>query len=340
MDFKTRLFKLAAKEYHKYRSKQSEMRAGFVLGSTIDAYKLEPVLTYDIKKHYCERKAFAQMGYFPNLDEPSTYSEKLLWLALNYKNPLIARCADKYEVKKYVSEIVGEGYCVPSIGVYESIADIPFDSLPDRAVFKSTTGWSGKQVILYKKDRGRDIDLIKSRMAQWLYPWNTYYYNNLCITDEKVEPRIIVEEMIGDGRRVDDYKLHCFRGKPEVMLIVQDRGRNEKRTFVKVSDWEVLPIRRKGKSYNPKVERPDELDQMIDIAKKLSEPFPFVRIDFYVDNGHVYVGEMTFSPGLFLKINPVEWDRKLGEMLDLEDLININKETEEDHEKVDQENRR
>ncbi len=320
MKVSQRILNIAARQYREYRRKQSETRAGFTLESTMDAYRMEKILTYDAKKHYCERKAFAQMGVFPNLDNPSTYSEKILWLALNYKNPLIARCADKYEMKEYVREILGDGHCVPTLGIYTSVNDIPFDDLPENVVFKSTTGWSAKQVIHYRRDKPHNLNLLKSNMASWLYPWNTYYYNNLCITDEKVTPRIIAEEMLGDGGWITDYKIYCFKGVPLLILFVQERGAKERRTFVRISDWTVLPIRRKGVRHDPDVKRPEELDRMVEEAKKLSEGFPFVRIDFYLEGGRVYVGEMTFTPGLFLTVEPPEWDQKLGDLLDLDGI--------------------
>ena len=322
---KQRILKLLAREYRKYRRGQSERRAGFTPVSTMDAYRMENLLTYDAKKHYCERKAFAQMGYFPNLDHPSTYSEKIIWLALHYKNPLIARCADKYEMKAFVRERLGEDCSVPTIGVYESVNDIPFDALPDRVVFKSTAGWSAKQVILFQRGKTGNLDRIKSKMAAWLYPWNAYYYNNLCITDEKIVPRIIVEEMIGNGRWITDYKVYCFNGQPQMLLIVTDRGNQERRTFVRLSDWTVLPIKRKSARIDPDVKRPEALERMVEAAKKLSEGVPFVRIDFYLENGRMYVGEMTFTPGLFLTVSPPEWDQKLGNLLDLHNIMNEGK---------------
>ena len=141
-------------------------------------------------------------------------------------------------------------------------------------------------------------------------------------TDEKAEPRIIVEKMIGNGSWINDYKIYCFKGEPKIMLLVQDRGPKEKRTFVNIENWDILPIKRKKAKINPNVKKPEKLDEMISVARILSKDFPFVRIDFYQAEDKIYVGEMTFSPGLFLSINPPEWDMKLGNLLDLRDIIN------------------
>lgn len=287
-----------------------------------EAYKLEDKISLAEKQHYCEQKGFAQLHYWPNLTKPTSYNEKLIWLALHYKNPIIARGTDKWEMKQLVKEQVGEEYVVPPIGVYEDINDIDFASLPEKFVVKSTAGWANKQVKIVKKKDYLNEDVFKASIAEWLYPWNTYYYNNMCITDEKITPRIIIEELLGDGESaVIDYKFYCSFGEAMFGLVVADRtSKTQSRAFVDVNTWEVLPFRRRGVHKASKVAKPENLDKMIEICKTLSKDIPLVRIDFYEDEGQLYVGEMTFSPGLFLRLEPVEWDYKLGELIDLEKI--------------------
>lgn len=287
-----------------------------------DAYLMEDKITLQEKQHYCEQKGFAQLHYWPNLKTPRSYNEKILWLALHYKNPLIAQCTDKWEMKKYVAEKIGKQYVVPPIAVYEDLNDIVWDELPQKFVAKSTAGWGNKQVKIVKKKEYMNESVFKASVAEWLYPWNTYYYNNMCITDEKIKPRIIFEELLGDGEdSIMDYKFYCSYGKVNFALVVADRnGKKQKRAFMDVETWEPLPVRRRGVHKASHVEKPEQLSEMLEIARKLSEDIPMVRVDLYNVDGNIYVGEMTFSPGLFLRLEPVEWDYKMGEFIDLDKI--------------------
>lgn len=291
-----------------------------------DAYLMEDKITLQEKQHYCEQKGFAQLHYWPNLKTPRSYNEKILWLALHYKNPLIAQCTDKWEMKKYVAEKIGKQYVVPPIAVYEDLNDIVWDELPQKFVAKSTAGWGNKQVKVVKKKEYMNESVFKASVAEWLYPWNTYYYNNMCITDEKIKPRIIFEELLGDGEdSIMDYKFYCSYGKVKFALVVADRnGKKQKRAFMDVETWEPLPVRRRGVHKASHVEKPEQLSEMLEIARKLSEDIPMVRVDLYNVDGNIYVGEMTFSPGLFLRLEPVEWDYKMGEFIDLNKISQEN----------------
>ncbi len=324
MSIASKAIGFAKKEYNAYKKQRSEERAGFRAISQREAWQLEDRLTVREKQHYCERKAYAQLKYFPNLDAPETYSEKLIWLALHYKNPRIAQLTDKCEMKKHIAQLVGPEYVVPLLGVYEDVNDVDFAALPKRFVAKSTAGWANRQVILVPDKDGADIDRLKARMAEWLYPWNTYYYANLCITDEKIVPRIVIEEMLGGGGPVTDYKLLCFGGEPKIILIVNNRGTADlQKTFIWLEDWSVMPLSRNKAGRDMAPQKPDKLDELAALAKKLSAGFPLVRVDFYEDKGRIYVGEMTFSPGLFLKINPTETDRRMGGLIRLDGIEGI-----------------
>jgi hypothetical protein len=120
---------------------------------------------------------------------------------------------------------------------------------------------------------------------------------------------------------LEDYKLYCCNGRVKFSLVVSDRGTADQvRTFVD-RDWNVLPVRRAGKPHGSAVEKPLNLEKMYEIAETLAKDFPFVRIDFYNLDGRLYVGEMTFTPGLFLRLEPRNWDFRLGEQLDISYLL-------------------
>ncbi len=288
------------------------------------AYMMEDKITLDMKKHYCEQKAYKQLKYFPNLDNPQSYNEKLLWLALNYKNPHHKVASDKARAKEWIGSRVGYEYVVPLIGTYDNVNDIDFSKLPNRFVIKANEGWGANEVIIVQDKKKLNVDKLKAVISTWLYPWSSYYYNNMCITDEKPEkPLIVIEEFleIGDYKYLDDYKFYCCNGKVKFAMIVKERGsKSQSRTFVD-RDWNVLPVRRAGKFSSTAPEKPENLDKMFEMAETLCAEFPFVRIDFYNQDGKIYVGEMTFTPGMFLRFEPKSWDFKLGELLDISELM-------------------
>lgn len=284
-----------------------------------EIYMMEDRITMKMQRQHCLQKAYAQMGYLPDIDNPKSFNEKVIWLALNYRNPDMKIAADKYKAKEYIAKKVGEKYIVPLIGVYEDVLDIEFDKLPDAFVCKSTAGFGNEQVIIVKDKQTCCLDYLKAQMTNWLYPWNTYYYRNMCISDEKIEPRIVIENYLEDSGGLRDYKIYCCNGKPKFALVVDSRGqkKEETRTYVDM-DWQCLPVFRKGKKTAANPIKPENLDEMLDICSVLATDFPLVRIDFYEVSGRIYVGEVTFTPGMFLGLRPIEMDFKLGEALSLE----------------------
>lgn len=286
----------------------------------LNAYMMEgSKITPAMQRIHCEQKAYKQMGYFPDLKNPQTLNEKIIWLALNYKNPDIAVASDKGKAKAWISQRVGEQHVVPMLGVYEDVNDIDFDALPDRFVAKLNDGWGADKVMIVRDKSLLDIDRTKAILSSWLYPWNNYYYQNMCITDCKMEvPTIMIEEFLDAGDTLpNDYKFYCCNGEPRFALVVAGRGgKSQTRSFVDM-DWNVLPFARKGMKIAEEVFKPECVDLMIDLSRKLSKGFPFVRVDFYEVDGRVYVGEMTFTPGMFLSFTSKEWDRKLGDYLEL-----------------------
>ena len=290
----------------------------------MQAYLMEKGITPEIQKIHCEQKAYKQLGYFPNLKNPKSFNEKIIWLALNYKNPDIAVAADKGKAKDYIGSRVGYEYVIPSLGVYDDVNDIDFDKLPKRFVAKLNDGWGADNVLVIRDKNKINKDRVKAVLSSWLYPWNNYYYQNMCIIDEKMEkPTIVIEEYVEQEglESLDDFKFYCCNGEPKFALVVADRGTNhQSRSFVDM-DWNVLPFTRRGKiaSKNPK--KPVNLEKMMELARTLSKGFPLVRVDFYEVEGKVYVGELTFTPGMFLRFKPKAWDFKLGEFLDLSEYM-------------------
>lgn len=286
-------------------------------------FQMEEKITPQMRRVHCEQKAYKQLGYFPNLKEPKTLNEKIIWLALYYKNEHIKVAADKGKAKEWIGSRIGYEHVVPLIGVYTDVNDIDFDALPNQFVAKLNDGWGMNEVMIVKDKSLLNINKTKAILSSWLYPWKNYYYFNMCITDEKMEDAaIVIEEYLddGSGAPIEDYKIYCCNGEPKFALVVSGRGTDDQRRSFVDMDWNVLPVSRAGMRRAQSVEKPETLDKMLELSRELAKGFPFVRIDFYDVNGQVFVGEMTFTPGMFLRFSSRLWDRKLGDYLELPEV--------------------
>lgn len=252
-----------------------------------------------------------------NLKNPQTFNEKLQWLKLYDRNPLYTKLVDKYEVREYIKEKIGEEYLIPLLGVWDNVDEINFDELPSQFVLKTTHDSGG--VVICKDKRNFDIDQAKNFLSEHLQ--NNFYYMGREWPYKNVKPRIIAEKYMVDESNIElkDYKLFCFDGN--VVLIQVDYGRFEKhmRNLYDL-DWNYLDLEIQYPTNSLKViNKPNNLCEMLDIASSLSRKLPHVRVDMYVINNKVYFGELTFYHGSGTeKITPKKWDYKLGDMINLD----------------------
>lgn len=283
-------------------------------------YLYQNNLTDEIKKAYIEDRCYREVGYFPNIDNPKTFNEKINWLKLYYQNDILTRCVDKYEFKKYIKEQLGDGYTVPLLGVWDNANDIDISKLPDKFVLK--VNWSSYQNFIVTDKNKFDFDFAKSRINYWMLPWINAYFSSFYWAYKNVAPKVIAEEYIeqADGK-LNDYKFYCFNGSPEYLYIV-DEGFSKSRPLCWDVDSNHIYKINNGKIDSPK--QPQTMSEMLEIAKKLAKPFPFVRVDLYETQGKVYVGELTFYPGNgFNKFSPKSLDIELGKLLDLSTIKHI-----------------
>lgn len=269
------------------------------------------------KRWFIEQKYSYLLGEFPDLDNPKTFNEKIHWLNLNYQNELIAKCCDKYEMKIYIKEKIGSKYAVPVLKVFNSANEINFDELPNKFAIKVNWGDGAEFSELVTDKKNVDINKIKFKMNNAIQPWNNLYYSHFFWGYKNVKPKIFVEQYLEhDGSDLNDYKVHCFNGEPKLILVCEERSNQRmKKTFLD-TNWNILPCRRDDGDVNPDVKKPNNLDEMLKIAKILSKPFPFVRVDFYNVNNQLYIGEMTFHPGCgFESFIPESYNRIFGDMI-------------------------
>ena len=264
------------------------------------------------------------MGYSLNLNNPQTFSEKMQWLKLYNRKPEYTQMVDKYEVKKYVADKIGEEYIIPTLGVWNRVEDIDFESLPNRFVLKTTHGGGSCGVVICKDKTTFDVDSFKKKLKKSLH--HNIYHQFREWPYKNVKRRIIAEQFMSDNIHQDliDYKFYCFNGEPQYCQVIRDRRKKETIDFYDMQ-WVHMPfvglnpIVKNG--LNP-VEKPGQLNTMIEICKKLAKNIPFVRIDLYLINNKIFFGEITFFPASgFGVFTPEEWNYKLGEMIFLSNNI-------------------
>ena len=255
-------------------------------------------------------------GITMDWEHPQTFNEKIQWLKLYNRHPIQTICANKYKVRDFVASRVGPEILIPLLAVYKNANEIDFDKLPSKFVLKANHG-SGMNIICKDKEKLNQQN-ARNMLNKWLKDDYSRYgcewvYKN-------IPRRIVCEQFIGeDNSDLPDYKFYCFSGKPEFCEVDLGRYSNHTQAFYSLS-WEKLPFRRGSPSYQKPVPKPIALEQMIEIAKKLSTGFKFVRIDLYNIQGKIYFGEMTFYPADGVgKFVPQEYELIFGNALNLRD---------------------
>lgn len=255
-------------------------------------------------------------GVFPDLDNPKRYNEKLQWLKLNDIHPEYTHLVDKYESKEYVRKIIGAEYIIPTLGVWDTFDEIPFDKLPNAFVLK-TTHDSGGVVVCPDKSK-LNVKAARRKLEKSLR--HNYFYEHREYPYKDVKPRIIAEKFMVDesGSELKDYKFFCFDGRCKMMFIATGRRINDVRFDFFDPDFHHLPFRQGHPWSDKEIIKPENFEEMVDIAEKLSKGFLHVRVDLYNINGKIYFGELTFFHfSGNVPFEPDEWDYKVGGWLKL-----------------------
>lgn len=250
-----------------------------------------------------------------NLKNPLRYTEKIQWYKLNYENPMITKCSDKYEVREYVSnmgfsEILNELY-----GVYDCPDKIDFNKLPNSFVIKFTNG-SGKNLFIFDKS-SEDTEVLRNVIRGWFNEKHQTYGRERGY--ENIPSRVIIEAMLPRDKNNDlpDYKFFCFNGKVHYMYTMVDYVDDHKKGRCSFYDrnFNKLPYRRSEyMEINRDIPKPIQFNKMIEIAERLSSEFPHVRVDFYCIQEKVVFGELTFyNASGYTVFSPDDFDFLMGE---------------------------
>ncbi len=256
-----------------------------------------------------------------DLCNPQTSNEKVLWLKLNtyYKNPLIRQCADKYLVRDYVNkcgcpEILNDLY-----GVYDNVEDVKLDELPSKFVLKSSY-FSGYNVLVFDKKK-LDFSSLQKEMRYWQRSTDHLLGSEM---QYSMPHKILCEHFIESKTEgtPEDYKIYCCNGEPTFVMVCLGR---EKGTHPKFYYFDQAGILQREMSKDGlqapadfTFEKPAGWNAMFDYARKLTKPFPFVRCDFYLSEGKVFFGELTFTPAQGLDTEKLPYaDKIIGEKIKL-----------------------
>ncbi len=256
-------------------------------------YQISPVVASKVLFLFAMKKRL-------DLENPITFNEKIQWLKLYWQDDRVAKCGDKYDVREYVESCGLEEILNPIYGMYKNAEDIDFNKLPKKFALKGTHG-CGYNIICTDKEK---LDLEKTKETCNIWLKSRYSQVSAEVQYDKMEAKLIAEKFI-EGREENgpvDYKVFCFNGEAKFTMVCEERGGSERAKFYFLDNkWNILPynndskiVQKEGKVKN--IYKPKSFEKMIEYAQKLSEPFPFVRVDFYDVDGRPVLGEMTFTP--------------------------------------------
>ena len=284
----------------------------FIINESLGLYKNIDDVTFT------KRKFKIRMGYELNLENPITFNEKLQWLKLFDHNPIYTKMVDKIGAKEYAANILGEKHIIPTIGIWDKPEDIDWDKLPKQFVLKVTHDSGGivickdkehldKEAVIKILSKSLDFDYYKLH-REWPY--------------KNVPRKIIAEKYMKENgsEELRDYKFYCFNGEPQFLYVSEglSNHKNAKMCFVTL-DWDLAKFGRFDYTpYDKLPPKPNNLDDLIIIARKLSKGYTFLRVDLYSINGNIYFGELTLCPCAgMMRFDPEEYDKIVGEFMSL-----------------------
>lgn len=259
---------------------------------------------------------YEKTGKKLNLDRPQTFNEKLQWLKLYDSSSLKTKLADKYLMREWIKEKIGEEYLIPLLGKWDRFDDINFQKLPDRFALKANHG-SGWNIIVTDKNKLDMVD-AKKKFDKWMET-NFAFVGGLEIHYKDIQPKIIAEKYIENTNGLVDYRFYCFHGNPVQVWVDIFSGTPQHKREIYDMNWEKVPLKCTWPKANGLLDKkPYNFEKMKEFARILSADFKFVRVDFFEIENKLYMGEMTFIPMSGIgKFEPEDWDYKLGELINL-----------------------
>ncbi len=265
---------------------------------------------------YLKRQYKVCLGKDLNLENPETFNEKLQWLKLYNRKPVYSIMADKHRMRQFVSERIGSGHTVPLLGAWDDPQEINFNKLPNSFVLKCNHN-SGLGMCICKDKSTLNIAEVKKELTRGLK--QNYYLTGREWPYKDIPRKIIAEEFLENGQdeALTDYKYFCFGGEPKIMYISKDNARVPETDFFDM-DFNHLNLQTKDPNAKIPPPKPEQFETMKHMAQLLAKDTPHLRVDFYVVNGHIYVGELTFFHNSgYSNIQPENWGAILGSWIEL-----------------------
>ena len=274
-------------------------------------------------------ETFAKIKYWEatgkklNLKNPREFNEKLWWLKFNYRNPLMTQCSDKVEVRNYIRDL-GLGDILNDIhGVYSRPEDIPFEQLKGKFFIKCNHV-SGINTV-YDSNNCELFNFCKFKRDFNTALNKNYYYQSREWNYKNIAPKIIVENFIEAESNLVDYRFFCFHGEVKLIFVdintASENGRHNPYAKRNIYDqsFELQKFTVGRENFDPHlIQKPTNLNQMIEVAEKIAEPFPFCRVDLYNIKGEIKFGEITFYPGgATQQFSSQEADLRVASWIDL-----------------------
>lgn len=271
-------------------------------------------------KLYLQMFYFATTGKFINFKNPKGFNEKLQWLKVNDKHPEYTVLVDKLAVREHIAEVWGEEHLFPLLGSWDSFDDIDFDSLPEQFVLKcnhdsgSTKVIRNKSALTTEEKEEMRAFFTKRLKKDFFFAGREYPYKG-------IKPCLIAEKLMtyndAPEKSIADYKFFCFGGVPKIVLVATDRSTDCRFDYFDM-DFNHLELYKSHPPSDKPIMKPQMFEEMKEVATKLAKDKRCVRIDLYEVNGQLYFGEYTFfAGGGFSLFNPPEWERQLGDWIDL-----------------------
>jgi len=279
-------------------------------------YKLCKYMSKDKYPKYLKDWYLKRMGKNLNLENPKTFNEKIQWMKLYDSTPEKTRLADKYLVRDWVKEKIGEEYLIPLLGVWDRFDDINFDELPEQFVLKCNHG-RGYNIIV--KDKSQfNIEEARQKVNQWMEE-DFSFRCGLELHYSPIPRKIIAEKFISKiSDAIYDYRFFCFDGVCKQIWLDVYSGTPYHERKIYDENWNELDIQVKWPRHNKDVKKPENFDKMLELAQLMAQGFAMVRVDFYDIDNKIYFGEMTFTSmsgtGKFI---PETEDFRLGEFIQL-----------------------
>ena len=268
------------------------------------------------------QKAFLEkMGRPLNLETPESFSEMIQWIKLYYEDPVMSRCADKVLFKEYIKEKLGEGYTAKTYDVWETAEQVNLRDVPEQCAVKSNCSSDGCNIMLITDKRKVDIDKAENEIRMNWFDRLKLHTNSFANYYYRVKPKVYIEEYLEEA---DDYDVLCFHGEPKFVYVKTEHFNNGINREVGypmsfyTTDWKYIDAKYKEIPTQKDIHKPPHLGEMLEISRKLSKEFPFVRVDFFENGGKLYIAEFSFAPWAGLRAyEPEAMDYEMGKWLDI-----------------------